>query len=311
MVDKPIFCAYITDMQTNIIEISNNNRELTARRGFLCIKERGITLAEVPMDSICAVMATGRAILFTQNLMSQLCDNGIPLIIIGDNYNPVGIMTPLIGQTRQMTVQQTQVNSSKPLQKQLWKTIVQEKIRNQSRVLDYFGLDNKIKNLPTVVQSGDTSNIEGIAARMYFPALFGGGFLRIHTMGGINAFLNYGYAIIRGAMARLVVAAGLNPSYGIQHHNQLNPMCLVDDLMEPYRPIVDAIVYQIFQGSDDQTRELTPDDKRQMAMILESEIKTRAGFSPLINIMQRDVWNFVNSLSEKKNKLDFENVIQN
>ncbi|MBQ8473333.1 MAG: type II CRISPR-associated endonuclease Cas1 [Alphaproteobacteria bacterium] len=311
MVDKSIFCAYITDMQTNIIEISNNNRELTARRGFLCIKERGITLAEVPMDSICAVMATGRAILFTQNLMTQLCDNGIPLIIIGDNYNPVGIMTPLIGQTRQMTVQQTQVNSSKPLQKQLWKTIVQEKIRNQSRVLDYFGLDNKIKNLPTVVQSGDTSNIEGIAARMYFPALFGGGFLRIHTMGGINAFLNYGYAIIRGAMARLVVAAGLNPSYGIQHHNQLNPMCLVDDLMEPYRPIVDAIVYQIFQGSDDQTRELTPDDKRQMAMILESEIKTRAGFSPLINIMQRDVWNFVNSLSEKKNKLDFENVIQN
>lgn len=311
MVDKPIFCAYITDMQTNIIEISNNNRELTARRGFLCIKERGITLAEVPMDSICAVMATGRAILFTQNLMSQLCENGIPLIIIGDNYNPVGIMTPLIGQTRQMAVQQTQVNSSKPLQKQLWKTIVQEKIRNQSRVLDYFGLDNKIKNLPTVVQSGDTSNIEGIAARMYFPALFGDTFLRIHTNGGINSFLNYGYAIIRGAMARLVVAAGLNPSYGIQHHNQLNPMCLVDDLMEPYRPIVDAIVYQIFQGSDDQTRELTPDDKRQMAMILESEIKTRAGFSPLINIMQRDVWNFVNSLSEKKNKLDFENVIQN
>ena len=88
-------------------------------------------------------------------------------------------------------------------------------------------------------------------------------------------------------------------------------MCLVDDLMEPYRPIVDAVVYQIFQGVENTEMELTPEYKRQLAMILESEIKTRAGYSPLINIMQRDVWNFVNSLTDKKNKLDFENVIQN
>ena len=112
-------------------------------------------------------------------------------------------------------------------------------------------------------------------------------------------------------MARMVVAAGLNPSYGIQHHNQLNPMCLVDDLMEPYRPIIDAIVYDIFDGEDDITRELTPTDKARLAAVLGTEIKTREGYSPLINIMQRDVWNFVNSLNDKKNKLDYENVIQN
>ena len=298
-------------MQTNILDIANNQRELSVRRGFVHIAENGKTLGEVPLDSICAVMATGYAITFTQSLMSELCENGIPLIIIGKNYNPVGIMMPLVGQTRQMAVQKTQINASRPLTKQLWKTIVQEKIKNQSRVLDYFELDNRIKNLPQTVQSGDTSNIEGIAARMYFPALFEGEFLRIHTMGGINCFLNYGYAILRGAMARLVVAAGLNPSYGIQHHNQLNPMCLVDDLMEPYRPIIDMMVYQMFGGMDDTNRELTPDDKRLLASVLDTEIKTRAGYSPLINIMQRDVWNFVNSLATKKNKLDFENVIQN
>ncbi|MBP3340722.1 MAG: CRISPR-associated endonuclease Cas1, partial [Alphaproteobacteria bacterium] len=132
-----------------------------------------------------------------------------------------------------------------------------------------------------------------------------------HTMSGINSFLNYGYAILRGAMARMIVGAGLNPSYGIQHHNQLNPMCLVDDLMEPYRPIIDAIVYKIFGGEEDITRELTPTDKARLASVLNTEIKTRTGFSPLINIMQRDVWNFVNSLNDKKNKLDYENVIQN
>ncbi len=298
-------------MQTTIIEISNDNRELSAQHGFLCVKEHGQTIGTVPLDSICAVMATGRAIVFSQYLMSALCENGIPLIIIGNNYNPIGIMTPLIGQNRQMAVQQAQIETSRPLEKQLWKTIVQEKILNQSRVLNKHNCDNRIKHMASCVLSGDTGNMEGIAARMYFPALFGHDFLRNHNAGGINSFLNYGYAILRGAMARMVVAAGLNPSYGIQHHNQLNPMCLVDDLMEPYRPIIDSVVYEIFDGADDPTRELTSDDKRKLSGILNTEYKTRAGTSQLIAIMQRDVWNFVNSLKEKKNKLDYENVIQN
>ena len=298
-------------MQPTIIEISNDNRELSVRRGFLCIKEHGVTLAEIPLDSICAIMTTGHAIVYTQSLLTALCDNGIPLIIIGANYNPVGIMTPLVGHNKQMAVQQAQINTSKPLEKQLWKTIVQEKIRNQSRVLDMLKKDNRIKHLPASVLSGDTSNIEGIAARMYFPQLFGGAFLRSHTSPGINSFLNYGYAVLRGAVARMVVGSGLNPSYGIQHHNQLNPLCLVDDLMEPYRPIIDAIVYEMFDGCDNWDMELTPDAKRDIAGVLTREIKTRSGYSPLITVMHRDVWNFVNSLKEKKNKLDYENVIQN
>lgn len=298
-------------MQTTIIEISSDNKELSVRRGFLCVKEHTETIAEIPLDSVCALMATGHAILFTKNLLSALCESGIPLVVIGDNYNPVGILTPLVGHNRQMAIQQTQVNTSRPLEKQLWKSIVQEKIRNQSRVLDKYGLENRIKNFPISVQSGDVGNIEGIAARMYFPELFGDGFLRIHHHPGINSFLNYGYAVLRGAMARLIVGAGLNPSYGIQHHNQLNPMCLVDDLMEPYRPIVDAIVYEIFNGADDPTLELTPDNKKLLSGTLDIEFKTRTGTSTLITIMQRDVWNFVNSLKDKKNKLDYENVIQN
>ncbi len=297
-------------MQTTIIDISNDNRELSAQRGFMCIKEHNQTIGTVPFDSICAVMATGHAIVFTQYLMAALCEYGIPLIIIGNNYNPVGIMTPLVGQSRQMAVQQIQIDTSRPLAKQLWKSIVQEKIRNQSRVLDKYGRENRIKHMASCVLSGDSNNMEGIAARMYFPALFGDKFLRNPDCNGINSFLNYGYAVLRGAMARLVVAAGLNPSYGIQHHNQLNPMCLVDDLMEVYRPIVDSIVYEIFDGTDDPTLELTPEYKRRLAATISTEFKTRAGTSQLIAIMQRDVWNFVNSLKDKKNKLDYENVIQ-
>ena len=252
-------------MQPTIIEISNDNRELSVQRGFLCIKEHGEVLGKIPLDSICAIMVTGRATVFTQSLMSTLCENGIPLIIVGANYNPIGIMTPLIGQNRQMAVQQIQINTSKPLEKQLWRTIVKEKIRNQSRVLDKFQLNNRIKHLPAAVLSGDTGNVEGIAARMYFSELFGSDFLRIHTNPGINSFLNYGYAILRGAVARLVVGAGLNPSYGIQHHNQLNPMCLVDDLMEPFRPFVDYIVNKM--NFEDRT-ELSVSDKGNLASVL-------------------------------------------
>ncbi len=299
-------------MQTNIIEISSDNRELSVRRGFLCIKEHDCLIGEVPLDSICAIMTTGRAIIFTQAMMAALCENGIPLVIIGNNYNPIGIMTPLVGQNRQMAVQHMQIKTSRPLEKQLWRRIVQEKIRNQSRVLDKYGKGNRIKHIPAAVLSGDSNNMEGIAARMYFTSLFDPDFLRDHNAGGINAFLNYGYAILRGAMARFVVASGLNPSYGIEHHNQMNPMCLVDDLMEVYRPIIDTIVYEMFNGTDNQKRELTPDDKRKLSAVLEMSIPTRGGGnSPLSTIMQRDVWNFVNSLKEKKNKLDFENVIKN
>jgi CRISPR-associated protein Cas1 len=298
-------------MQTTIIDISNDNRELSARRGFLCIKEHGEMLGEIPLDSICAIMATGRAILYTQNLLRELCEHGIPLVIVGDNFHPVGMMLPSVGQVRQMAVQQMQIAASKPLAKQLWAEIVREKIRNQSRVLDLFERDNRIKHMPSMVASGDTGNLEAIAAKMYFPSLFKPGFIRNVPVKGINSFLNYGYAVVRAACARLVVAAGLNPSFGIQHHNQLNPFCLVDDLMEPYRPLVDMEVYKLFDGADDETRELLPEDKKKLTAILDLELRNKErGFSPLIQIMQNDVWAFVHSLEEKKNKLDYVNVIQ-
>lgn len=310
IIDNYNICVIISCMQTCIIEISDGARELSVRRGFISIKEHGETLGEVPIDSICAVMSTGRAITYTQPLLAMLCENGTPLIVIGDNYNPVGILTPLVGNYKQMAVQQAQIAASKPLAKQLWATIVREKIRNQSRVLDQFDRENKIKILPATVTSGDMNNIEGIAARMYFPALFGETFRRITTQSGINSFLNYGYAILRGALARQVVAAGLNPSFGIQHHNKLNPMCLVDDLIEPYRPVVDSEVYKMFNGVDDQSRELQPDDKAKLAAIIDLELPNNDhGFSPLISIMQNDVWNFVRSLENKKNLLDYINVI--
>ena len=292
-------------MIQNIIEISTDNKELSAYRGFLRIKEGGEVVSDLSFDSIHAIFVTARAVVYTNNLLQTLCEYGIPLVILGKNFMPSGILTSFVGQQKQTAIQQIQIDSSKPLQKQLWSEIVKEKIKNQSRVLDLFDKENKIKNLWNNVLSGDTSNVEGNAARMYFPALFGKDFIRDPNKNGINSFLNYGYAIIRACVARFIVSAGLNPSFGIQHHNKLNPFCLVDDLMEIYRPIIDVKVYQIFNGIDDETKELLPEYKKEITNILHTEFYNSSGFSELITIIQNDIWNFVSSLKDKKINFSF------
>lgn len=296
-------------MINNIIEISTNNKELSSYKGFLRIKERGEVVKDLSFDSIHALIITGKAVVYTNNLLQSLCEYGIPLIICGNNFLPCGILTSFVGQRQQTKIQQIQIDTSKPLQKQLWAEIVKEKIRNQSRVLELLGKENKLRNLHNEVLSGDTSNVEANAARLYFPALFGCNFIRNTDKNGINSFLNYGYAIIRACVARFVVSAGLNPSFGLQHHNKLNPFCLVDDLMEIYRPLVDVKVYQIFDGLDDEKKELLPEYKRILANVLHIEIYNGDGFSELVNIIQNDIWAFVSSLKGKKVKFEFNKYI--
>ncbi len=290
----------------NIVEIFNDNREISVYRGFLRIKSAGQVLADIPFDSIGAVIATGHAIIWTGNVLSRLCEEGIPLITVGQNYHPNGIMLSLVGQQRQTEIQRSQIAITKPLQKQLWATIVREKIKNQSKVLDALGLDNPIRMLHAQVSSGDAMNTEARAARAYFPALFGNNFVRRHGRPGINSFLNYGYAVMRGTLARMIVASGLNPSFGLQHCNMLNPFCLVDDMIEPYRPLIDLLVWKLFNGIDDSEHELSSNEKSVLAGCIKWELtNSEKGKSPLYMIMQRDVWNLVRSVKEKKNLLEY------
>ena len=144
------------------------------------------------------------------------------------------------------------------LKKQLWKQIVEAKIRNQAALLNKVGQEgDRLKQYYQNVKSGDADNREGIAARIYFSELFGESFLRDRTVPGINALLNYGYAILRAATARALVSSGLLPAIGIFHHNRSNAFPLADDVMEPYRPYVDEIVYDMaMQAKLDLTKEV-------------------------------------------------------
>ena len=278
--------------------------KVSANRGFLHVEKEGNVLANIPFNSILSVMVTGHQIVYTDNLLRRLCEENIPLIILGKSYLPTGILYSFEGHFKQMEIQHLQIEQKKPLYKKLWQTIIQEKIKNQSAVLSYFGKENPLRDIAKYVLSGDTDNKEGYAAKLYFKSLFGVNFVRNRELDGVNAFLNYGYAVLRSALARYVVASGLNPSYGINHHNKLNPFCLVDDLIEPFRPVVDKIVYQLYmeRGCLD---ELTRDDKAHFSALITTEFKTKEGHSPFYVILQECVWDLVKSYKNQTPCFDF------
>lgn len=285
-------------MPNNIIEIATDNKKLGVHRGFLRIESEGNVQKDIPFNCIHAVIITAFNVIYTNNLLQKLCEENIPLMILGRNYAPSGMLVSYLGQSRQMEIQQLQIENKKPLEKKIWQKIIQEKIKNQSKVLDLFHKDNKLKFIYKTVLSGDSSNREAYAARLYFKSLFGGEFIRDKDAAGINSFLNYGYAILRSSLARYVVAAGLNPSYGVGHHNKLNPFCLVDDLIEPFRPLVDCYVYRLFEENP-QLSELSTQHKGGLSGLLTKEYYNGEGFSPLYMILQQCVWDLVNIYKSK------------
>lgn len=291
-------------MPNNIIEIATNNKKLSVFRGFLRIEEEGNVQKDIPFNSIHAIIITAFNVIYTNNLMQRLCDENIPLIILGKNYAPSGMLLSYIGQNKQTEIQYAQIENKKPLEKKLWQVIIREKIKNQSRVLELFHKENKLQHIYKTVLSGDSSNREAYAARLYFKSLFGADFIRDKDMSGVNSFLNYGYAILRSALARYVVAAGLNPSYGVGHYNKLNPFCLVDDLIEPFRPLIDCYVYRLYEHRPDLS-ELTTEHKAGLSSLLVKEFYTGEGFSPLYMILQQFVWDIVNVYKTKEIKLNF------
>ena len=159
-------------MSNNIIEIANNNKKLSVYHGFLRIEEEGNILKDIPFNSIHAVIVSAFNIVYTGNLLQRLCEENIPLIIVGRNYIPNGMLLLYIGQSKQTEIQYLQIENKKPLEKKLWQLIVKEKIKNQSKVLKLFAKENKLEHIVKTVLSGDSSNREAYAARLYFKTLF-------------------------------------------------------------------------------------------------------------------------------------------
>lgn len=207
----------------------------------LCIDNGEIN--HFPIEDIDTLVIANRESSITTRCLDSLVENGSSVLICGANYMPEGVLLPFGAYSRRLRMIRWQIGQSKPAIKQLWKRIVQQKIINQGRCLALVGKNDCVSVLAEKVQSDDKGNMEAVAAARYFKALFGSEFVR-HEMDMVNSILDYGYAIIRAAIARYLAAYGFEPCLGIHHRSELNAFNLADDLIEPFRPLVDLYASQ-------------------------------------------------------------------
>ena len=201
-------------------------------------------VGQVPVEDMALLLIDHPRITLTQSLIRELADNKVALISCDQSHMPQSITLPLQGHTTTTERFRWQIEASEPLKKQLWKQTIDAKITNQIAVLKLLGKEpSPLYEYKTNLKSGDSTNMEGIAAQYYWSTIYPN-FEREKRGGtGINAMLNYGYAIIRSMIARALVSSGLHTSLGIFHRNKYNHHCLADDIMEPYRPFIDLWVF--------------------------------------------------------------------
>ncbi|MFM8746590.1 MAG: type II CRISPR-associated endonuclease Cas1 [Aestuariivirga sp.] len=233
-------------MQRRTIEIGTPGSRLSVSYRQLVIERREYPRVTLPIDDLGVVIVDDRQASYTQAVLVELMNAGATIIVTGSDHLPIGMMLPLQGHHLQTERHIAQAGAALPLRKRIWQELVRAKISQQARILAHFEADDgRLSELVKMVKSGDSGNHEAQAAQRYWPLLFGTGFRRDREADGVNAFLNYGYAVIRAAVARAVAAAGLIPSLGVFHTRRSNPFCLADDLLEPFRPFVDWRVRMI------------------------------------------------------------------
>jgi CRISPR-associated protein Cas1 len=292
-------------MVGRIVEIADDRRHLFANRGFMVVRDTDgerKELGQVPLDDIAAVIANAHGLTYTNNLLVALAERGAPFVLCGPNHNAVGMLLSIDGHHVQAMRIEAQIAASQPMRKRLWAAIVKAKLEQQAAALEAAGTHTApLQALVGKVRSGDPDNVEGQGARRYWGLLFGSEFRRDRNGDGFNALLNYGYTILRSATARAVVAAGLHPSLGLHHSNDANAMRLVDDLMEPFRPMTDLKVWQLGRAGEQQ---VTPDAKRALVRVLYEDMQTSLGVTPVSVCMQRLATSLAQVFLGERAKLD-------
>lgn len=233
----------------------------------------------VPVEDIGFVLIENQQVTITIPALNALSENNCAVVFCDVRHMPASMLMNLEANTVQAETYKYQIDASEPLKKNLWKQIVEKKIVNQARLLTELGKDgDRLKPFYSNVKSGDTDNREGIAARLYWTALFGEEFCRAREGGEPNPLLNYGYSILRAAMSRAIMGSGLYPAFGLFHKNRYNAFPLADDLMEPYRPYVDQCVYSIYR---DGVTDLTTKVKQQLLSLLFADVQFDEVVRPL------------------------------
>ncbi len=292
-------------MQGRIVEVAEDRRHLSVYRGFMLVHNTGDErqeLGRVALDDMAALIASAYGISYTNNLLVALAERGVPFVLCAANHKPVGMLWPIDGHHLQAHRFDAQIACTLPTKKRLWASLVKAKLVQQAAVLEATGVAAApLQTLAKNVRSGDPDNLEAQGARKYWGLLFGPLFRRDQEADGLNALLNYGYTVLRAATARAVVAAGLHPSIGLHHSHDNNAMRLVDDLMEPFRPIVDWTVWQL---QHTQPCYINPETKRALVKSLYLDLATPAGNTPVLFAIQKLATSLAQVLTNERTELD-------
>jgi CRISPR-associated protein Cas1 len=291
-------------MIPRIVDISENGRFISKHHGFITIKQGDEFFGEVPLDDIGVLMISAFGATCTKEALVSLAERGAVTVLCGSKGMPSALVLPVNANYESALRIRVQTQASQPLKKRLWQAIVTAKLKHQSEVLRFFEKQekaNQVEAYARQVQSGDPQNREASGARVYWKTLFGDGFSRDPDGEWPNSLLNYGYALLRACTARAICAAGLNPIFGIHHENSTNPFPLADDLMEPYRPLVDYFVQQALAAN---ITGMNPTAKQMISAFLWADLQLEGDTTPLYVAMERLAFSLVNSFKCKKPQIE-------
>ena len=280
-------------MQNRVVEISSDGIHLSLKRGFLKLSCGSDIVGEVALPDIGSVIVRGYGASISLNLVASLAERNIPVVLCGTNQLPSSIVWPVSGHHAQSAIIEAQSGLSLPRKKQIWKEIIQSKIRAQAQVLQAFkDPADDLSAMADRVKSGDVENLVAQASRKYWTRMMGRleeRFRRSRTDDGVNAALNYGYTVLRAAAARSILSAGLHPAFSVHHVSRGEAFRLADDLMEPFRPLVDLTVRRIFEARSPEavTDDLSIADKNKLVEVLSLDLIGPYGASPVQTCLDR------------------------
>lgn len=283
---------------TSPVYLSLKNEQLV-----VCFKDTPDDKRTIPIEDIGFILIDNPMVSITMPLINALADNNVALIFCNEKSMPNAMLQNLDTHSLQCEILNKQIAIGEVLRKNLWKQTIEAKIKNQSKLLMKLGKDgNVLKPYYSNVKSGDADNREGAAARIYWMRLFGNDFVRDRNLPGINSLLNYGYTILRAATTRALMGAGLLPAIGIFHHNRSNAFPLADDIMEPYRPYVDEIVYGMF---NDGMTELNQKSKSILLHVLFCDTHFSKVTRPLSIALTMTAASLVKCYSKEMDKISY------
>lgn len=278
--------------------------KLSLHQNQMLIQQNGNEFT-VPLEDIAIVVVESRETVITVPLLSAFGLHGVTLLTCDEQFLPCGQWLPFNQYHRHLKNLKLQLEASVPQKKQLWQVIVQQKIRNQAKVLEIYqfkAASERLFKMAELVKSGDKDNLEAQSAVIYFQVLFGKGFKRTEDENLVNSALNYGYTVMRSSVARAVVLYGWLPQLGLFHHNELNAFNLADDFIEPFRPLVDLLVVELsHQGK--LGINLSPSLKQELIKVLNYQLLFKQEKVNALTAIDRTISSFQSALISKNPSL--------